>query len=227
MFLICFIHPLGQLKFELALLAIVLVIARITYLIHKVTTGFSQFAPKRNKPCKTVICIGSGGHTTEMLRLIQKVNFKNYTPRYYILASSDTTSWNKVIGFEETKQSTINKDFFIVSIPRSRSVGQSYITSVFTTLFSFLYVIPTILKLRPDLVLCNGPGTCIPVCVLTFLLKCCFICETKIVFIESFCRTQSFSLTGRILTYLADNFIVQWPSLKTKLKRAEYIGQLM
>lgn len=204
-----------------------LVLARIAYLIHKITTGFSKYAPKRMKPCKTVICIGSGGHTTEMLRLLQNVDFHNYSPRYYIIAKTDTTSLNKVRSFEETKHSKVDEDYFIITIPRSRSVGQSYITSVFTTIISILYSVPIIFKLRADLILCNGPGTCIPICVLSFLMKCAFICETKIIFIESFCRTETFSLTGKILVYIADNFIVQWPNLKIKLKRAEYIGQLM
>lgn len=213
----------SQLKIELGLLVIVLIIARVTYLMHKITTGFSKYAAKRNTPCKTIICIGSGGHTTEMLQLIQNINFENYSPRYYIMAHSDITSLNKVQKLEESKNFIIDKDYFISKIPRSRSVGQSYITSIFTTLVSIFYSIPILLRLRPDLILCNGPGTCIPICILSFLLKCAFISDTKIVFIESFCRTKTFSLTGKILTYIADNFIVQWPSLKLKLRRADYI----
>ncbi|XP_066144420.1 UDP-N-acetylglucosamine transferase subunit ALG14 [Euwallacea fornicatus] len=217
----------GQLKVELGLLIVALVVARIAYLIHKITTGYSRYAPKRQKSCSTVICIGSGGHTTEMLRLIENLHFNNYTPRYYVIAKSDVTSLSKVTDFEEARKSSLNKDYFILNVPRSRSVGQSYITSIFTTIYSILYILPVSFKLRPDLILCNGPGTCIPICILSFFLKCCFICETRIMFIESFCRTQTFSLTGKILMYIADNFIVQWPSLKAKLKRAEYIGQLM
>ncbi|ENN75437.1 UDP-N-acetylglucosamine transferase subunit ALG14 homolog [Dendroctonus ponderosae] len=217
----------SQLKIELVLLSFILVIARITYVIHKITTGFSKVAPKRTKPCRTAICIGSGGHTTEMLRLLQNVNLQNYSPRYYIIAQSDVTSLRKVQSFEESKHSKLNQEYFIISIPRSRSVGQSYFTSVLTTIASILYSVPIVVRLRFDLILCNGPGTCIPICLISFLLRCAFIRESKIVFIESLCRTETFSLTGKILIYMADNFIVQWPSLKAKLKRAEYIGQLM
>lgn len=35
----------------------------------------------------------------------------------------------------------------------------------------------------------------------------------RVVFVESLCRVQSLSLTGRILYYLADRFVVQWPGL--------------
>ncbi|KAL1494248.1 hypothetical protein ABEB36_009873 [Hypothenemus hampei] len=217
----------AQLKLELCFLVVVLILARISYLIHKITTGFSRYSPKRTVPCKTVICMGSGGHTTEMLVLLDTINFKNYVPRYYIIANSDITSFKKVETFEKNRNFQLNKDYFIVTIPRSRSVGQSYISSIQTTLYAIFYSIPIVFKLRPDLVLCNGPGTCIPICILSFLLKCAFICDTKIVFIESYCRTENISLTGKILLYIADNFIVQWPNLKSKFKRTEYIGQLM
>ncbi|XP_056630569.1 UDP-N-acetylglucosamine transferase subunit ALG14 homolog [Diorhabda sublineata] len=218
-----------QLKVELCILFIILVIARLLFLIHKITTGHSKYASnKRIEPCKTIICIGSGGHTTEMISLLSTLDFRKYSPRYYIIATTDTTSLTKVESLETSKSTQLReKDYFIKKIPRSRVVQQSYFTSIFTTIFSILYSIPLVLKIRPDLVLCNGPGTCIPICVIGFLLKSFFITDTKIVFIESFCRTKTLSLTGKILVYLADNFIVQWPNLRKKLKRADYIGQLM
>jgi beta-1,4-N-acetylglucosaminyltransferase len=40
--------------------------------------------------------------------------------------------------------------------------------------------------------------------------------RTKIIFVESFCRVQSLSMTGKILYYVADRFIVQWPGLQEK-----------
>lgn len=211
---------------ELLLLLIVLIVARVFFVIHKITTGYSrQATTKRLVPSKTIICIGSGGHTTEMLQLLKNIDFEKYSPRYYILASSDTTSRNKIKELEESKQNP--NDYHLISIPRSREVHQSYITSIFTTIISIIYSIPYVLKIRPDLILCNGPGTCIPVCIIGFLLKLAFVTDTRIVFIESFCRTKTFSLTGKILIYLADNFLVQWLTLKRRLKRAEYIGQLM
>lgn len=191
--------------------------------MHKAATGFSRTAPqKRTKPCKTIICIGSGGHTTEMLKLVHDLDFAKYTPRYYILANSDRMSQTKINSLEKA-----NCDFKIVEIPRSRTVGQSYFTSIFTTLYSVICSIPVVWDIKPDLVLCNGPGTCIPICAIAFLMKAAFVCDTRIIFVESYCRTRSFSLSGKILMYFADNVVVQWPKLKNKLKRAEYVGQLM
>ncbi|KAJ8936272.1 hypothetical protein NQ314_012434, partial [Rhamnusium bicolor] len=218
-----------QLKLELFILAIIAIIARIFFLIHKITTGHSKYVTtKRQRSYKTIICIGSGGHTTEMLKLVEDLDFTKYSPRFYIMAYSDVTSASRVEELERLKTGVTERtDYKIYRVPRSRVVKQPYFTSVFTTVFSIIYSIPIVIKIRPDLILCNGPGTCIPICILCFLLKTAFITDSKIVFIESFCRTKTFSLSGKILTYFADNFIVQWPSLKKKLKRSEYIGQLM
>lgn len=214
---------------ELIVLSVLILIARALYLIHKITTGFSKVATaKRTGSCKVIICIGSGGHTTEMLMLVKTLDFAKYSPRYYIMANTDHISSCKVHAIEKMKcneQESVN--YKILEIPRSRSVKQSYFTSIFTTLYSVIYSIPLVCKIRPDLVLCNGPGTCVPICVIAFILKVLFICDTRIVFIESFCRTQTFSLTGKILRYIADNVIVQWPYLKSKMKQADYIGQLI
>lgn len=216
---------LAQLKIELLMLSLFLVVARFLFLIHKAITGHSKYALSGKAKCKTLICIGSGGHTTEMIKLIRDLDCNKYYPRYYFIAKNDTTSVTKVNEFEKSKNQP--HGYKIITIPRSRVVHQSYLTSVLTTVYSIMYSFPIVCTLMPDLVLCNGPGTCIPICGISFLLKAAFIAKIKIVFVESFCRTKTLSLTGKILMYIADNFIVQWPSLTKKLKRAEYIGQLM
>jgi len=46
----------------------------------------------KQQQVKTMIILGSGGHTTEMIRLLQELDPKLYTPIVYVLAESDTTS---------------------------------------------------------------------------------------------------------------------------------------
>lgn len=207
---------------KLALVLPTLIALRFLYLIYNVVMGRTAKSSPRSKPSKTIICIGSGGHTTEMLHLTQNLDATRYTPRIYLVAKSDTTSTAKVKEAEGS-----NSGYLLVYIPRSRAVGQSYATSIFTTLYSVIGTVPIMVKVRPDLVLCNGPGTCIPVCLIAILMKAMFVCDPRIVFVESFCRTQTFSLTGKILAFIADNVLVQWPELKRKFNRADYIGQLM
>lgn len=220
---------LGNLVLELSILLVLVILLRVFYLMHKITTGHTKVNDgARNRPAKMLVCVGSGGHTTEILSLVGSLDLDKYSPRYYVLANTDNVSTFKVHNLENSKSSELEpKDYHILEIPRSRIVHQSYFTSIFTTLYSLIHCVPLMIRIRPDLILCNGPGTCVPVCIIAFLLKAAFICDTRIVFIESFCRTKTFSLTGKILIYFADNVLVQWPSLKQKLKRADYIGQLL
>lgn len=45
-------------------------------------------------------------------------------------------------------------------------VGQSWSSSVWTTLRAFWFCIAEVHAFRPQLVLCNGPGACANVCAL-------------------------------------------------------------
>merc|ERR1712072_893920 len=105
------------------------------------------------------------------------------------------------------------KDHTMVNINRSREVGQSWISTLFTTLRACFHAVGIVWTHSPDLVICNGPGTCIPICGAAFLWKCCFALRTRIVFVESICRVTSLSLSGKMLYYFADRVLVQWPDL--------------
>lgn len=72
---------------------------------------------KRSRTIRTMIVLGSGGHTTEMLQLIKKLDTEIYSPITFVVASSDSTS------IEKTKldRHLHPNDQFIV-IPRSREV---------------------------------------------------------------------------------------------------------
>ena len=140
-------------------------------------------------PIKTLVVLGSGGHTTEMLQLLQKMDPKLYSPLLYVVASTDDTSERRVKAFGGR---AADETFHI---PRSREVGQSYLTSIGTTIWAFVFSLQLVYKVRPDLLLCNGPGTCLPVAVATMLYRILGLCEGNIVFVESFCRVERYVRT--------------------------------
>ena len=177
-----------------------------------------------NKTIKTMIILGSGGHTAEMLVLLKTLNRKRYQPLLYVHADTDVTSKSRMIKAETDQNNQKNIQF--ISIPRSREVKQSYFTSIFTTIYSFFYGIYVFLKYRPQLLIVNGPGTCVPLCITVFLLRVFFFYPCPIIFVESFCRVDTLSLTGYILYFIASKFIVMWPKLALKYKRCQYIGRL-
>ena len=166
---------------------------------------------------KTLVVLGSGGHTAEMLRLITDFDFDRYAPLTLVTASTDTTSRAK--AERELPQAALATARW-VQIPRAREVGQSFVTSVPSTLHALWACVHLIWTASPDLVLVNGPGTCVPVAVLARLSG------SRVIFVESWCRVESLSLTGRVLYYVAHRFVVHWPELARRYPRAEYLGRI-
>lgn len=113
-------------------------------------------------------------------------------------------------------------------IPRSREVGQSWVSTVPATLRALAASVWPVLSSRPRLLLVNGPGTCVPVAAAALLGRFLGVCSTRIVFVESVCRVESLSLTGKImLAGLADRVLVQWPQLASGHSGCEFIGITM
>ncbi|EFN51637.1 hypothetical protein CHLNCDRAFT_27798, partial [Chlorella variabilis] len=114
-------------------------------------------------------------------------------------------------------------------IPRSREVGQSFLSSVPTTLKALWAAVAVVLDHQPDLVLMNGPGTCIPIAAAAWLFRLLGVCGGKVVYVESIARVYRLSLSGKILYHarLAHTFFVQWEELLQRYPRATYAGRLM
>lgn len=203
----------------LLLCIIITFLLRVFYLLYDIFTSRCEL--RRPKYLRTVFCIGSGGHTTELLRFVNSINMKKYQPRMYVLADNDASSAVKI---HETEKE--HSDYYLSRIPRSRNVQQTYLSSVISTLYATWCTLPVIYDFKPDVIFCNGPGTCIPVCVVAFVLRCLFMLDCRIVFIESICRVRTLSLTGKILQFFADIIIVQWPQLRDVCFRAKYFGRL-
>lgn len=184
----------------------------------------SESKMKRRKewPLSTMVFWGSGGHTTEMIRLISNLSCTRYKPMYFVMSQSDTTSQNKILSSKlQSRHSAIWK-----SVYRSREVKQSWLSTVFTTVYSTADCFLLVLRVRPQLLICNGPGTSVPICYCAFLLRILGVYQPTIVYVESFCRVKYLSLTGRMIYPIADKFIVQWPELCTAYPRAEHLGRI-
>lgn len=195
--------------------------ARLIYIVLQRLAGNRSFT-KSKKPIRTLIVIGSGGHTAEMLRLMKKMNKSKFMPRLYVLADTDITS---CVQIENNEYGT---DWSIASIPRSRHVNQSYLTSILSTIYSIVMTMPVVILFKPDLILCNGPGTCVPVCFIALIIKLFHYADTSVIFVESICRVKTLSLTGKLMFIFADLIIVQWPELSRKYGwRVKYLDEAL
>ena len=130
-----------------------------------------------SKPVRTMAVLGSGGHTAEMMGLLRTLDPLTYAPMLYVIAASDSTSLQRIEAFEQdrvshaTKGGQLLQPYQTLRIPRSREVGQSYLTSAFTTLYATLHAIALVFRSLPTFLLCNGPGTCVPICAVALLVR--------------------------------------------------------
>lgn len=74
------------------------------------------------------------------------------------------------------------------------------------------------LKERPDVVICTGVLAMIPMCLIAKLFG------KKLIYIESFAKVVSPTLSGKLLYKYADQFYVQWESMKEFYPNAICLG---
>ncbi|KAL1935516.1 hypothetical protein VTP01DRAFT_4656 [Rhizomucor pusillus] len=173
--------------------------------------------------CKLCVFLGPGGHTAEMLQLLKALDPSRYTPRVYLVTSDDHLCEYKAEWFEHD----LPGEHRVYKIPRARKLGQSWPSVFATTIAGFIVATRYIFEIMPDLILLNGPGTCIPICMAAYIVRILGIKRTQIIYVESFARVETLSLTGKILYHFADKFLVQWPELAAKFPRADYKGILV
>lgn len=180
----------------------------------------------RKTPVHTFVVLGSGGHTGELLPVVAALDRAKYTPRTYVVAHSDAMSANKVAALEGD-----SRDHSVLRVFRAREVGQSYASSIGSTLKASAQSVAAVFAHRPQLVLCNGPAICVPLAVAALLLR--FVCGAdacRVVFVESGCRVATLSLTAKLLYHLrlCDAFFVQWQTTtRVVAPEAQYIGRTL
>uniref|UniRef100_A0A915B3X9 UDP-N-acetylglucosamine transferase subunit ALG14 n=2 Tax=Parascaris univalens TaxID=6257 RepID=A0A915B3X9_PARUN len=205
-----FFSMIAILFYLLSALVIIVAVLEVLYL-RRHSRIASTRTSSSSASVRVSIVIGSGGHTTEMLPLVGALG-THYKHRTYIIAETDLLSEKKVLDVESSR---VDGSFTVVRIGRSREVLQSYFTAILSTLRALMHSFAVVWKERPDVLLCNGPGTCIPVCFAAAMFDLLRLRDTRIFFIESICRVKSLSLSALILYYLRipDSIIVQWRDL--------------
>lgn len=131
------------------------------------------------------ICIVSscGGHLTEVRQL--KAVYEKY--EYFYVLNDEISEVGDMVG----------RTYFIAH-------GERGILLVWNAFEAFSILI----RERPDVILSTGASPAVPFAILGRLFFGC-----KILFIETITRVQCPSLTGRLMYFLAHDFIFQWESL--------------
>ena len=124
--------------------------------------------------------------------------------------------------------------YTLATIPRARNIHQPLYTVPLSALRTLLAAFaPLLSPAPPALILTNGPATGVLVVLAAFILRFFDVrgVESKglcrCVYVESFARVKTLSLSGRLLVRVVDRFLVQWEELEGQGGRAEFVGVLV
>lgn len=148
---------------------------------------------------RTVTFIASaGGHLTQIMTL--SPIFKNY---HSCLITEKTP----------IKLKTNIPVKYVLYCSRKQPVSY-FFKSIANTCRSF-YLFAVI---NPDVIITTGTHTAIPTCIFGWLFR------RKVIYIESFAKNSSPTMTGRLIYPFTDAFIVQWKNMQKFYPKAKYFG---
>ncbi|TID15640.1 glycosyltransferase family 1 protein [Venturia nashicola] len=212
-----------------------------SFSVTGVPSKYNDNAPSSSKPVvppynHILIVLGSGGHTAEMLLMIQNLGLQKWRRRTWVVGKGDILSAQKAGTVEEAMfwkygdgERRIGK-WDLIPVPRARNIHQSLLTTPFSALQCWWACWDILMKWdAPDIVLTNGPGTGVIVVLTSLFLRFFDFrgvgpARTRVVYVESLARVRGLSLSGRLLKKVADRFVVQWEDLQTV---GEYAGPVV
>jgi UDP-N-acetylglucosamine:LPS N-acetylglucosamine transferase len=153
----------------------------------------------RGKKLRICLAASGGGHLTELLTLSE--------------------CWKPYEVFYITTVPVIQRDL--------RKSGNVYVVGEcnrqhpIRVLKVFLRCLRVVLKERPCVVISSGAAAGCMVCFLARALR------AKIIWIDSITNVERISLSGRMVRWIADLFLVQWPDLASRYKRVEFVGTVV
>jgi UDP-N-acetylglucosamine:LPS N-acetylglucosamine transferase len=156
-----------------------------------------------------ILVYGGGGHKEQMRRLYNK-----------ILTVSDAEILFIGICEKYCDIKDIKINFFVKNLREKYGIIKTLINLPISIIIETYYFISITYKYNIKLIISTGPGIAI---IPIFLGK---VLGKKIVFIESWSRFRSSSLTGKIVYYLSNEFFIQNKSLKNVYPKAIYGGLL-
>ena len=85
-------------------------------------------------------------------------------------------------------------------------------------LVNIINTLKIFIREKPDVVISTGALVTIPICIIAKIFR------KKLIFIESFAKINSPTLTGKLLYKFADQFYVQWKDMLKIYPKAIYKG---
>ena len=113
--------------------------------------------------------------------------------------------YDSFIVTEKTGYSVIKDDRKVYYLNQVNRQEKTFIFKMITNTFKSFKIF---FKEKPDVVISTGALATIPMCLLSKVFR------KKVIFIESFAKVTSPTLTGKLVYKFADQFYVQWEQMK-------------
>lgn len=149
---------------------------------------------KKRKIC---FAASSGGHLEQLLAL------KPLMLEYDSFVLTERTKYGTKFPVEVSYVPQVNRNEL------------SFIPRIIANCLSSLAIY---IRHRPDIVICTGVLATIPFCLIAKTFG------SRLVYIESFAKVDSPTLTGKLLYRCADRFYVQWESMLDVYPEARFVG---
>lgn len=149
---------------------------------------------------KICFAASSGGHLEQLLMLEP------------LMQENDS-----FILTEKTSYEAVSSDYDVYKVTQVNREESSWLLKMVIIFFNSLFIY---VKERPNVIICTGALATIPICIIGKLFG------AKVIYIESFAKITSPTLTGKLLYKFADQFYVQWPSMKECYPNAIFLGGL-
>lgn len=147
---------------------------------------------------KVCFIASSGGHFEQLMMLKPLMN------KYESFIVTEKTDYSVAKNSK--------KIYYLNQVNRNEK------TFIFKMIVNSFNTIRIFLKEKPDVIISTGALATIPMCLLAKVFS------KKLIFIESFAKVNSPTLTGKLLSGFADQFYVQWKEMLEVYPKAIYKG---
>ena len=152
----------------------------------------------KNKKIRLCFAASSGGHFEQLLML------RPLMEKYDSFVITEETTYKAEVKGQ--------KMYYMQMVNRKEP------TFLLRMLVNTIRSLKIYLREKPDAVICTGVLAMIPICLIAKLFG------KKLIFIESFAKVTSPTLTGKLLYRFADQFYVQWEQMLEIYPKAIYLG---
>ena len=154
---------------------------------------------KHREKLRICLAASAGGHLSQLLNLAE--------------------SWDGYDTFSITTSEVVAEK--LQKYGKVYIVGECNRENYLRVTLVLMRCINVIFHERPDVVISTGAAMGCMTCFLSKLIG------AKVVWIDSITNVKRISLSGRMVRYIADIFLTQWPEIAEQYSNVEYVGTVI